>query len=93
MSWTKRITGPECPQCGANGTHQAEQTAALTRYVCEWCDHHWAVRRSIDERTVKFRPVRCPFCDSKNCPVHTTRLPYRYHKCRGCGGAFRSEEV
>lgn len=85
-----RITGPECPKCESNGTHQLSSDPP--RFVCEYCGHRWHARRE-GVRTVIYRPVRCPECESKECPVQNSRLPIRYHKCRDCGTSFRSKEV
>jgi len=42
---------------------------------------------------VAWSPVRCPHCDSRDAPVTATRAGgLRYHRCRGCGQAFRSIE-
>ena len=93
MSFLGREDGPPCPRCEANGTHLERETETGKRYRCEYCDHVWQVRPAATERTIAYRPVRCPVCGSKDCPVHTTRLPLRYHKCRVCWTRFRSREV
>gem|GEM_PF-6773545 len=36
--------------------------------------------------------VRCPRCDSKECPVYSTDQPVRYHRCADCGLRFKSVE-
>ncbi len=43
-------------------------------------------------RVVPYTPVRCPECDSTECPVYKTKKPDRYHKCRNCGESFKSKE-
>lgn len=42
---------------------------------------------------VIFHVVKCPNCESKECPVVHTARPIRYHKCRGCGMRFKSVEA
>jgi len=48
----------------------------------------------IDEEKygVSFIPVRCPQCGSKDVRCYVSRLPVRYHVCRGCGKKFKSIE-
>jgi uncharacterized Zn finger protein len=36
--------------------------------------------------------VRCPACDSDDVRITSTRGATRYHKCRACGGTFKSTE-
>lgn len=43
------------------------------------------------EHGVTWRPVRCPLCNSKKCPVYKSAPPVRYHKCE-CGHDFKSIE-
>jgi len=38
--------------------------------------------------------VRCPSCDSADCPVYNTNsIPTRYHRCSACGRTFKSIEA
>lgn len=51
--------------------------------------------RPVDENLdygVRFVPVKCPKCRSKNITCYASRLPIRYHKCRDCGLCFKSVE-
>lgn len=43
---------------------------------------------------VYYVKVKCPNrkCRSEDCPVYSTDLPFRYHKCRRCGLNFKSIE-
>lgn len=55
-------------------------------------------RRDLEKKiakslpTVYWRPVKCPACGSKKCPVTSTVSPVRYHKCLDCGLNFKSVE-
>lgn len=44
------------------------------------------------EYGVRFIPVKCPKCKSKNITCYASRLPIRYHKCRDCETCFKSVE-
>lgn len=41
---------------------------------------------------VIWRPVKCPRCRSKRCPVTSSRSPIRHHKCLDCELNFKSVE-
>jgi len=43
---------------------------------------------------VYYVKVRCPNpnCGSEDCPVYSSEVPIRYHKCRACGLNFKSIE-
>lgn len=48
------------------------------------------------EPVVRWVPVRCPYCRSRDVPVSSSPRGFpgmRYHKCRDCGGTFKSFEV
>jgi len=42
---------------------------------------------------VRFIPIRCPKCKSKNTRCYSTHPPIRYHSCYKCGHNFKSVEV
>jgi transposase-like protein len=44
------------------------------------------------EYGVRYVPVKCPRCKSKNVMCYASRIPVRYHKCRKCGTCFKSVE-
>ncbi|MDP2942546.1 MAG: hypothetical protein Q8O36_03455 [Candidatus Omnitrophota bacterium] len=50
------------------------------------------VKRS-EEYGVKYIPLRCPKCGSKNVRCYATYLPTRYHTCKSCGHKFKSIEA
>lgn len=38
-------------------------------------------------------PICCPHCNSDQTAVYCSRnRPVRYHRCRSCGGSFKSVE-
>jgi len=41
---------------------------------------------------VIYVPTRCPYCDSKDTKIHTTRGKLRYHRCKKCKRNFKSIE-
>jgi len=43
--------------------------------------------------SVKFIPLRCPKCKSKDVLCYKTDIPIRYHTCKSCGWKFKSIEV
>jgi len=46
-----------------------------------------------DGNCVVWQRPRCPFCNSADTQVtNSNHIPYRYHKCRGCGRNFTSFE-
>ena len=42
---------------------------------------------------VKFIPLRCPKCRSKDVRCYSSHPPVRYHICHKCGYNFKSLEV
>lgn len=42
---------------------------------------------------VRFIPLRCPKCKSKDVRCYSSHPPIRYHICRKCGYNFKSVEV
>ena len=42
---------------------------------------------------VKFIPLKCPKCRSKEVRCYKSAPPVRYHICRNCGYNFKSVEV
>jgi len=53
-------------------------------------------RNPADDKSqvVEYIRLRCPECNSTNCPVYSSRdLPVRYHKCGKCGHTFKSIEL
>ena len=42
---------------------------------------------------VKFIPLRCPKCRSKDVRCYSSHPPIRYHICQKCGYNFKSVEV
>jgi len=45
------------------------------------------------DKVVRYVRIRCPACNSTNCPVYSSRdLPIRRHKCGNCGYTFKSVE-
>lgn len=56
-------------------------------------------RRSVGRPTndsedygVKYIPIKCPKCKSKDVICYKTDPPTRYHICRACGWRFKSTE-
>lgn len=54
-------------------------------------------RKTRRAGSVMYIRVRCPECESTECPVYSTDpiagdLRVRHHKCRGCGATFKSVE-
>ena len=48
---------------------------------------------SKKDQVVRYVRIRCPKCNSTNCPVYSSRdLPIRRHKCADCGHTFKSIE-
>ena len=46
-----------------------------------------------DDYGVRYVPVRCPKCKSKDNKCYASRLPIRYHVCNECGHNFKSVEA
>ncbi len=46
-----------------------------------------------NDYAVRFIPLRCPRCKSKNIKCYASRLPIRYHICQKCGHNFKSIEA
>lgn len=93
-----RASGPDCPKCGCNQVELVRAGELAGRpwamYACGHCADTFRIGAPPPEgRTVVYNPVRCPACNSKDCPVHTTRRRTRYHKCRDCGASFKSQEA
>lgn len=42
---------------------------------------------------VRFIPIKCPKCKSKDVRCYKSNPPIRYHVCRECGYNFKSVEV
>ena len=42
---------------------------------------------------VRFIPLKCPRCKSKDVKCYKSNPPIRYHMCRECGYNFKSIEV
>ena len=42
---------------------------------------------------VRFIPLRCPKCKSKDVRCYSSHPPVRYHVCRKCGKNFKSVEA
>jgi len=42
---------------------------------------------------VRFIPLRCPKCKSKDVRCYSSHPPIRYHVCRKCGKNFKSVEA
>jgi len=42
---------------------------------------------------VRYIPVRCPKCKSKDVKCYSSHPPIRYHICNKCGGNFKSVEA
>jgi len=40
---------------------------------------------------VYYEVTKCPACGG-DAPVYCSRIPVRFHKCRGCGYGFKSIE-
>jgi transcription elongation factor Elf1 len=89
-----------CQRCGA--TFGPEPT--FDRFWNEWrqkCGHcglEMAVSAPVDveespDEIVYFVLVECPKCHETDCPVVSSPLPTRKHKCRSCGHAFKSTEA
>jgi len=49
-------------------------------------------RDEKDTPVVYYVKVKCPKCDSDDCPIYSSEVPIRYHKCRACGLTFKSIE-
>ena len=45
------------------------------------------------EYGVRYVPVKCPKCKSKDVTCYASRLPVRYHRCQKCGINFKSVEA
>lgn len=96
----ERASAPECPKCGCNATSLVRAGEsfgrAWARFKCDFCAAEFAIGRPpLDDAPLEGVPyvsVRCPKCDSNDCPVTSTRKPRRFHKCRGCGLNFLSVE-
>lgn len=68
----------------------------------DWLNRYGIIRssekpkgRPLDDNLeygVRFVPVRCPNCGSKNVMCYASRLPVRYHRCRECRTRFKSVE-
>ena len=41
---------------------------------------------------VRFIPLKCPKCKSKNVRCYSSHPPIRYHVCNKCGHNFKSLE-
>ncbi len=44
------------------------------------------------ELPVFYVPIECPECGNTDCPVTSTQVPIRHHKCRACSHCFKSQE-
>jgi ribosomal protein S27E len=42
---------------------------------------------------VRFIPIKCPRCKSKDVKCYSSHPPIRYHLCNKCGHNFKSVEV
>lgn len=42
---------------------------------------------------VRFIPIRCPKCRSKDNKCYSSHPPIRYHVCNKCGHNFKSVEA
>ena len=102
-----RVSGPECPNCGCQQSEIIRPAreegwfASGERRRCENCGRSWCAPLDQDEQPapksdppapVFWRTVRCPSCNSPDCPVTSTRRPIRFHRCRACGFRFKSVE-
>ena len=45
-----------------------------------------------DDYGVKFIPLKCPKCGSKDIRCYSSHPPVRYHICNHCGHNFKSIE-
>jgi len=68
-------------------------------WLKEWQSDEETVRSagrppiSNEDYGVKFYPLRCPKCSSKDVKCYSSHPPIRYHYCRKCGHNFKSVEV
>jgi hypothetical protein len=70
------------------------QKGWLKEYQTETDDR--PVGRPVNESQdygVRFVPLRCPKCQSKDVKCYASRPPVRYHICRNCKYNFKSIEV
>lgn len=101
-----RVTGPECPRCGFEGSTVLQTTErkkydgarlvsqeTIQRRECEECGCRYAVTSEPMPAVVVIQPIRCPTCDSVRTAVTSSPLPVRYHRCTDCGRNFKSIET
>ncbi len=95
-----KVEGPACPRCGCPDSEVVANGSRYERRRCNHCGDRFDVNvESPDEPTpgstgdaVRYDPIHCPTCNSKNVRVTSTQKPVRYHKCQDCGHPFKSVE-
>jgi len=72
-----------------------------------WLNRHenWLDKKSVERRPVgrpvndsedygvRYIPLKCPKCRSKDVRCYSSSPPIRYHACRDCGYNFKSVEA
>jgi len=91
-AWTERVERFRCRVCGRT-VYQTRRIDAVA--IPPPADAPTAIRPDPNPGDGVDYPVpiiRCPACGSSDTLVRSTTRPVRYHRCRGCGGTFKSVE-
>lgn len=93
------IEATECSKCGCK-----DRITRGGQNRCRHCGKPW-VRRiarageaqaasEVEEPpgVTYYHLVKCPECGSDKTKITSTRRPIRHHKCKSCGGCFKSTE-
>jgi transcription elongation factor Elf1 len=89
--WFARQGRARCGACGlffaVSAPAAAARQPAISREMAPAPEASGPVPHAVI-----YRPVRCPQCGGKKCPVKSTKGRIRNHKCSQCGHAFKSVE-